>query len=403
MVPRSLRAAAVAALAGACSGGIGSAAPDAAPPPRDAPPPTVPVVVVDALSAAEATPLRPDAGTPDAATAPAADWWDPRWPRRRPVTLTHPGPEELVDFPVPVMLPPALADEAALAGVRFVDAAGKPLPHEIERGPANIAWVRIPRLAAGPSSFWLYHGNPAPTPPSGPEVWPPPYAAVWHFAGDARDATTRHHDGMKVQARFGPGPLGQAAALDGTRREHIGLVADSDLVSGAAGVTVSLMVQHQGMVRDGQDIILGIGTAATTGHLSRVSVAISPELGLIGEANPDEGAWDVTSSAPNTVPNGQWQYVTVVIDVRGKTIQLYRNGQPLGSPFPGKWRAAAYQQTPANRVTIGCEEDESKSFFSGLIDELRVEGTARSAAWIAAQARAVAGKMVTVGDEQMVP
>jgi hypothetical protein len=51
-------------------------------------------------------------------------------------------------------------------------------------------------------------------------------------------------------------------------------------------------------------------------------------------------------------------------------------------------------------VTIGCEEDESKSFFGGLMDELRVEATARSQEWIAAQARAVSGKMAAVGDEQ---
>jgi hypothetical protein len=246
----------------------------------------------------------------------------------------------------------------------------------------------------------MYYGNSTPPAVAPASPWASPYAAVWHFAGGARDATANHHDGSKVQVRFVAGPLGQAAALERAQREHIGLASNSRLVSGAAGVTVSFWAQHTGAVQDGQDIVIGIGTASTTGHLSRVSIAISPELGLIGEANPDEGAWDVTSSRANTAPNGEWHYLTVVIDVAARTILLYRDGVALGAPFRGRWKASRYAETPANRVTIGCEEDESKSFFSGLIDELRVETTARSAEWIAAQARAASGKMAVVGEEQ---
>jgi hypothetical protein len=247
----------------------------------------------------------------------------------------------------------------------------------------------------------MYSGNAAAPPPAGAvEVWPASYAAVWHFAGDAKDATAHRHDGVKTQVAFPAGPLGLAAAFDSARKDHVTLVRDSDLVSGAAGVTVSLLAQHTGVVHDGQDIVIGIGTADTTGHLSRVSIAISPELGLIGEANPDEGAWDVTRSGANSLANGQWHYLTVVIDVRARSILLYKDGLRLGGAFSGNWTAGAFAQTPANRVTIGCEEDESKSFYSGLIDELRVETTARSAEWIAAQARAVTGKMLVVGDEQ---
>jgi hypothetical protein len=229
-------------------------------------------------------------------------------------------------------------------------------------------------------------------------VWPAPYAGVWHFGGDAKDATAAHQDGAKTQVRFQSGMFGSAASLDYARQEHISLVTNTKLVSGASAVTVSAWVQHGGVVHDGQDIILGIGTASTSGHLSRVSVAISPDLGLIGEANPDEGAWDVISSGANTVPNAQMQHLAVVIDVPAKTISLFKNGVALRAPFKGNWKAAAYLATPANRVTIGSEEDESKSFFTGLIDELRVDTVARSPEWLAAQARAAS--MAKVGAEE---
>jgi len=272
-----------------------------------------------------------------------------------------------------------------------------------ERERAELAWVRLPRVAAGASgvAFWMYGRNPAPPAAAPAEVWSGPHAAVWHFGGDGKDATAHHADGAKTQIRFAPGPLGQAATLDRTKREHVSLVTDTRLVSGAAAVTVSAWVQHTGEVQDGQDIILGIGTADTSGHLSRVSVALSPGFGLIGEANPDEGAWDVIDSPANGVPNGQWHHLAVVIDVRARTILLYKDGAPLRAPFRGRWTAMAYATTPANRVTIGCEEDESKSFFNGQLDELRVQTVARSAEWLAAEARGP--KMAAVGEEERLP
>jgi hypothetical protein len=358
-----------------------------------------------ALASDEGSPPHPVPPAPDA-RAVTGDWWDAAWPRRRPITITHAGQEALVDFPVGVALAPLGITGMAARGLRFVDGGGKVLAHEVEYESPDkpaVAWVRVPRIPAHASgvALWMYSGNAAAPPVPAGEVWPAPYAAVWHFAGDARDATGHHQDGSKLQARFGGGPLGAALLLDGARREHVGVGPNSGLVSGAAAVTVSLWAQHQGVVHDGQDIILGIGTAATSGHLSRVSVALSPELGLIGEANPDEGAWDVTNSSPNSVPNGQWHHLAVVIDVSARTILLYENGVPLGAPFRGRWRAAAFAATPANRITIGCEEDESKSFFTGMLDELRVETTARSPAWIAAQALAAAGKLATVGGEEI--
>jgi hypothetical protein len=355
---------------------------DAAPPAPDSP-------------AADRAPLAADGATEGPGPTPVAGWWDPRWRGRRPVTVVHPGKEDLVDFVVPVTLPPETGDD-----LRFVDGDGAVLAHERE---GALAWVRAPRLAAGASgvAFWMYGRNPTPPPAAPAEVWTAPHAAVWHFGGDAKDATRNHADGAETQVRFVAGTLGMAAAFDSTRREHISLVTNSKLVSGAAAATVSAWVQHAGEVHDGQDIILGIGTADTGGHLSRVSVALSPSFGLIGEANPDEGAWDVIDSPANTVPNAQWHHLAVVIDVRAKTIQLYKNGTPLRAPFRGRWTAAAYAATPANRVTIGCEEDESKSFFTGLIDELRVDTTARSAEWLAAESRAP--KMATAGAEERLP
>jgi hypothetical protein len=392
--------------------GVAPRTPDTAPEPPEETPDAAPTrpasldaapVTPDAPPAVRDTmvPMIADAAVMTAADGPGAppgkDWWDDHWRARRPVTITHPGKEELVDFVVPVALP---ADGAG-ADLRFVDRTGTVLAHE--RESATLAWVRVPRIAAGASgvSFWMYARNPAAPAPAPAEVWSATHAAVWHFGGDGKDATTHHADGAKTLVRFAASPLGSAAAFDRSKREHVSLITNTRLVSGAAAVTVSAWVQHTGEVQDGQDIILGIGTADTAGHLSRVSVALSPGFGLIGEANPDEGSWDVIDSPAGGVPNGAWHHLAVVIDVKAKTILLYKDGVALRAPFKGRWTAASYPTTPSNRVTIGCEEDESKSFFNGMLDELRVQVSARSPAWLAAEA--AAPKMATVGEEERLP
>jgi hypothetical protein len=325
--------------------------------------------------------------------------------RRRFVAIQATGSEVLEDFPVLVRLDPQHIDYAACAAkgadVRFADRAGTALAHEIEEwnpGGASTIWVRVPKVEKN-AGFYLYYGGRAAAAPAG-DVWPDPYRAVWHFGGNAKDATARHHDGADVHARFVAGRVGKGAALDSGAKEYVKLGDDTALVSGARGVTVSAWVEHVGTVRDNQDIVIGIGTAKKEGHLSRVSVAVSPELGFVGEANPDETRWQVNESAPGTSPNGEWHYWTVVIDVAGKSITLYRDGSQLGAPLAGTWSAQTFPESPSNRVTIGCEEDKTKSYFNGVVDELRVETVARSAAWIAAQARAVTGDLLSIGPEE---
>jgi hypothetical protein len=341
-------------------------------------------------------------------TAAPEIWRNPAWTRRRFVSIAPSGTAVFDDFPVLVRLDPGRINYAACADkgadLMFVDRAGTTLAHEVEEwnpGGTSSVWVRIPKLDSSikDAGFFMYYGNRSPyLPPA--EVWPAPYRAVWHFAGNAKDSTAGHHDGAEVQVRFTPGHVGQAADFDSGAKEYVKLAEDTTLVSGASGVTVSAWVRHRGDVRDNQDIIIGIGTAKREGHLSRVSVAVAPDLGFVGEANPDETKWQVNTSAAQSVPNGEWRYMTAVIDVLGKSITNYRDGVVLGPPLPGTWAAQAFAATPSNRVTIGCEEDKSKSFFNGTIDELRVETVARSPAWIASQARAASGDLVTIGAEE---
>ncbi|MBT4819720.1 MAG: LamG domain-containing protein, partial [Lentisphaerae bacterium] len=94
---------------------------------------------------------------------------------------------------------------------------------------------------------------------------------------------------------------------------------------------------------------------------------------------------DVTAptvlKSQRAVDNGRWQHVAVVLDSTGASVSFYIDGQPAG--------------TVAGAITVTANTDPlvigrqgltgatAKNHFKGIVDELRVWGTARTAAEIA--------------------
>jgi Domain of unknown function (DUF2341) len=111
----------------------------------------------------------PSAGTGGSAQAGfASDWYDDSFARRRPVTADPQlgADEALCDFPVPMALPAGTFEPGSVrpdgADLRFVDAAGEVLRHEVEvwdATGASLVWVRFPKLPL-PSAIHLYYGAP---------------------------------------------------------------------------------------------------------------------------------------------------------------------------------------------------------------------------------------------------
>ena len=119
---------------------------------------------------------------------------------RVPITISgYTGASTLTNFPVLVALADSLdgfcyADCAADGSdLRFADADGTVLPHEIESWDpdgTSCVWVRVPRLAGTTTQISLYYGAaPAGLPAVNPvDVWTR-YAAVFHGGSSIADAT----------------------------------------------------------------------------------------------------------------------------------------------------------------------------------------------------------------------
>ncbi len=120
------------------------------------------------------------------------DWWDTAWLRRQRITFDNSSqPSTLFDFPVAVLLDPAYAEYNFIADggadLRFIDADGAVLDHEIETwndGGESVVWVRVPQVDGGSAVdfMWMYYANPAVSDAQTPEsVWSAGYSAVWHL------------------------------------------------------------------------------------------------------------------------------------------------------------------------------------------------------------------------------
>src|SRR5262245_38986081 len=102
------------------------------------------------------------------AGAASGDWWDGAYGHRRYIERDNStGTEALTDVPILVKLDATGIDYTAAAAdghdLRFVDASGKLLSHEVEAwvpGGESVVWLKLPMLPGpGKAAFDLYFGN----------------------------------------------------------------------------------------------------------------------------------------------------------------------------------------------------------------------------------------------------
>jgi hypothetical protein len=385
---------------------------ESTPPAKDAaapaPPQGMPPAPVDAEAPRDSEAPRVDAAVMPPTSGGQSGWWDAAWRKRARVTISDPElKEELTDFQVMVKLETASLDYGATsangADLRFVTADGTRLDHEIEAwnpGGASLIWLRLPRHGAQPTSLWLYYGNAAAPAPGDAEVhgvWPAPYTGVWHLAGNGKDSTPNGHDGAEmVGGSFAEAKLGKGYVLDGSKRDHITLKSEIKLVAGAPGCTFSAWINPT-KIEDSVNgmIIMTVGKWFNNNHNSYTDFNINASGQLISHIDPGpnmaaSGYARILSDA-GFVKTNEWAFVTYVIDLPAKEERFFKNGQLVSTKPPpaGKAWANAFIDMVSTRVVIGAEEDVVSHFYTGTMDELRIEKGMRSPAFIGAQYRAM--------------
>lgn len=312
------------------------------------------------------------------------DWWDCAWSHRHLVT-TKTLDEPLDDVPVLVLLGSARVDfdrmQADGEDLRFVTTDGAAAPFEIERwDPAGVStiWVLLPRLGASPEALWIYYGNPiAEHVQDATAVWTEPHVAVWHMGDAWTDATIHAHDATtNGQVSVTGGQIVDAAAFESADARLDVAPTDSLTDVFSDGATLSAWIRPSGW---------GGGTFGRIVNKQDGPVGWQWYVGAEGRLrfgvgfDADGMTW---STADGALSLDRWSHVAVAFTfVPGELPLLYVDGVPQriveGGPVP-----RTVLPTDADvPVTLGNRPTNDRR-FDGRIDEIRVERTLRSAAWL---------------------
>lgn len=349
-------------------------------------------------------------GMTDGADRGCGTWWNTAWTRRRKLTFDNTAQgENLTDFPVLV----ALTDQDRIdydhtldAGedIRFVDADDTTrLAHEIEvwnEDGTSVVWVEVPRIDGGVDTdfIWMYYDNTVATDDQdAPGVWSNHYQAVYHLHDDLDDSSGSGYHGTNQGSFDAQGRIGDGQEFDGD--DAIILGYDLPLLVSVEACTLSAWVWPD--VIDEKKIVLGVarnnGGTPTDSSRAEIGMIDGDEMLAAGRSSDSEDLRQLTTNT-GPVPAGDWYYLAGVIDFAGDRITAYVDGNQEGS---GSFDfQPATPGTNAENAAIGSQDHGSGRHVDGVIDEVRVADTARSADWIRAQHLSMTDAFVTYGGEQ---
>ena len=298
------------------------------------------------------------------------------------------GGSNLIDFPVLVNIAGNIPESAELKTVGnggnveningydiiFTDVNYNKLDHQVEKyDPVSgnlVVWVRVPVLSSTiNTSILMLYGNPQiVSNPSVNTVWDQYFRGVWHLNGtDFTDAGQNTNDGINSGSVDIAGKIAYGKKFNGTTN-FINAGNDPSLYVKSA-ITVSAWVYAYNPT-SGHIINMGGGWTDPGYSLFWNSPSIRIEL------QPVKTISDVPIPSYNS-----WHLIAFTWDINTKLIQTYIDGVAIGA-------GTSYDGPigkPLQNLLIGKNANQTAYLFNGIIDEARVQSTARTAGWIATE------------------
>jgi Concanavalin A-like lectin/glucanases superfamily/PQQ-like domain/Domain of unknown function (DUF2341) len=348
-------------------------------------------------------------GSQDSATVTITDETDlDQWRYRMKIVLAgYDRDEELRDFPVLVSFDADLDgfdyDQFSSSDggdLRFTD--GKEttfLNYEIDEwhgGGTSLVWVQVPSLTGKDTYIWALWGNPNAIAQThgGTGAWSGGYRGVWHLG----EATGPHADSAAsangATPRGGvlqgvPGVIGGADQFDG---DDDCLALASVLDFGTTGNAFSAWVRVPKPGTEGLEngeragIVLGNFPAGSTANW---------ELDAAGKMRAYWNGGKIDERGTTDLRDGAWHHLAWVRDTAANATRMYVDGR-LEKERPNAGSDITFTSL---HIIGGDNRDAGAPNFHGLIDEARVAGVPRSAAWIWAswESQRPGGGLVTYG------
>lgn len=301
-------------------------------------------------------------------------WWNPRWKKRVRIDLKNTF-GNLTRFQLEVHVSSAaheaLGDEFNPLLVRFFDAAGRELAHEVtgtDRADGNSFWVAT-SIPEGEQEIWMYYDDSVLAETSKPAVVWRDHAAVYHFEeGPLGMDSTGHHDAVCETCVSGTGISGTGYAADGQVAFELADQTFSHVNPGEA-LTLSLWFRANagasGALMMAESSCVGWSLNFTAD--SKIYASFSPR-------NPDgtelgAACSDGRTFALEDAKVAQYQNLVFIIDrtVMPEAISLWIDGKLVNTE---KFQSSKNSDLS---VTLGIGGDSgTNSYFLGLIDEVRI-------------------------------
>ncbi|MBY8998040.1 MAG: LamG domain-containing protein, partial [Candidatus Thorarchaeota archaeon] len=288
-------------------------------------------------------------------------------------------------------------------------AGGKIVPHEIELFNQNyspteahlIAWVKV-NLTASDTVISMYYGNPVIGPQERPEdVWTQNFAAVWHLNEDATaggtstihyDSTSGNYDGTQNQNEDDTGKIGVGQRFDGSNDQIVISSSESLKPSGDVEIsgwfkldttftstspTTHLIFDKWNGVDNDMHVAL-----AGTDH-TYIPQGILPGS-LVFKVENDVAGQKYKWTSQTTWTAGVWYHFSCTMDSgTPENNQIYINGALDTAGSTGTLAFAHLSYNGNWEIGGGSIENIAGylAWFDGVIDDVRVSNTIRSAAW----------------------
>ncbi len=304
------------------------------------------------------------------------------------ITIDHSkvsGTNNLIDFPVLISIFDSdLRTEVQQDGDDIAFTNGTTwLYHEIELFNQTfnsthaqfMAWVRIPSLSPiSDTVIWMYYGNTTMISQENPHgVWDNYYKGVWHLnestggTNAIKDSTSyKNHGTNYLNPEFGKnGKIGNAINFDG--ESYIYCADDTSLditeqITLEAWTNVSPYEWDLSVMAKGGE---NSGSYSLFYYRSTGSNDVRFTL---------DGVTSGSVSSGISVSRNDWMHIVLTYD--GSAVRLYKNGVHVySSSYSGDII------TNNDYLYIGTENDYYDDFI-GIIDEVRISSTNRSAGWI---------------------
>ncbi|MHA2402659.1 MAG: LamG-like jellyroll fold domain-containing protein, partial [Candidatus Kariarchaeaceae archaeon] len=303
---------------------------------------------------------------------------------------------DLTDFPLLIsIIDSDLKTRAQADGrdIAFFDSLGNQLDHEIEKYDPDysgseaelLAWIKSDLSSTSDTIITMKYGDSSIANQWNPTgVWSNGYNNIWHLKEDPStqqiDDSTTSNDGTSVGSMTSgdqvAGQIGGSLDFDGSNDLiNFGVIN----TNAWSAMTVSAWVYKYDT---GDDRIFSIAPSTFVND-SRITIAATSDrfftrIGTDGSG----GSLSTTVAASGSFTPNTWQHVTATWDSSSSQIVLYVDGAPAISVAKGGTSIRDHSAQEAVIANVNLAENR---YYYGIIDEVRLSTSARSADWVATE------------------